>query len=885
MHSILKISVVFLLLCGQSLGQGKCSFNISDECINTIQSWSFLCEQADTLNTFRVDYNFSNPDAILSNQSTDFKNHHLIFSHSATQDLSTQYLFSSDLSNIFVDSSSYLGCFNTNQVLDTTYCATSSGSPPPQWGTALLTLGSKRKIYYREYPSQSISTIPYVLSVPDKGFYVNDNFDLTSTVQYPNNISTIQQYALRPACLSYQKPGVSNRMARNSSSMVFRAAANFPLEIDLGLYDLDGDSVVMQYIQPYGVKLDENISFTATSLHMDSIKPYPLVAGLSPLLPLPCTSFVPSPTSNKISCIPTTQGFYNIMARIYEYRRGILVAFHDVIIGIHVYAATSLQPTITMPYNVSPTSTLRARNSIYSCINDTLSFDASIKYHGKTSGVSNYGIQYHGFPSGQFPALSIVYNNNVDSLVLRFTYVTNAQDSEWKYISIVAQDTICTSEYSYSSHASASVALMTIDATSLQGTDSFTTCAGDTLLLNTNGGLASWIPIFGDLGSLSCSSCPYPTVYPEVSTLYVSFPDTSVINCGQQLDSVYVEVVPDFDIQIFGDTVLCNNVISTKLTANIVPPSGILNYQWMPSASCTPDSLAITDIVLTTDSVWFSIRAWDDYGCQDKSDSILIRRNFFSPTADIDYDEPGCLVDTFIGTASGAWTYKWEMDSADIVCNTCDQTEIRVNIYSADTLILTMMDEIGCKEVRLWKIDVYEAPIADAGKDTVIYDGAIFSIDGSDSDKYTDNYWTPKDYLFRPNSISTEGQFIPQTGEYILNLNNGTCMNTDTVKVTVIPCVLTPIPNAFIAKGTKDENFKANMRDPNTYVKMKIFNRWGQKIYQEEGIAKDFIGWDGTINGKLQPIATYVYVIEVDCIKLDGTPGNTKLEGTFTLVY
>jgi gliding motility-associated-like protein len=42
-------------------------------------------------------------------------------------------------------------------------------------------------------------------------------------------------------------------------------------------------------------------------------------------------------------------------------------------------------------------------------------------------------------------------------------------------------------------------------------------------------------------------------------------------------------------------------------------------------------------------------------------------------------------------------------------------------------------------------------------------------------------------------------------------------------------------------------------------VEVKIFNRWGQVVFESNDMAK---GWDGTFHGKPQSIDTYAYTIK-----------------------
>ena len=57
---------------------------------------------------------------------------------------------------------------------------------------------------------------------------------------------------------------------------------------------------------------------------------------------------------------------------------------------------------------------------------------------------------------------------------------------------------------------------------------------------------------------------------------------------------------------------------------------------------------------------------------------------------------------------------------------------------------------------------------------------------------------------------------------------------------------------------------------------IRIFNRWGQKVFEDSGPNAK---WDGTYNGKPQPAGVYVYMIEADC-----GAGPEKKIGDVTLV-
>lgn len=91
------------------------------------------------------------------------------------------------------------------------------------------------------------------------------------------------------------------------------------------------------------------------------------------------------------------------------------------------------------------------------------------------------------------------------------------------------------------------------------------------------------------------------------------------------------------------------------------------------------------------------------------------------------------------------------------------------------------------------------------------------------------------------------------------------CVDSATTTITINTVtteVNTLIPNAISPNGDgKNDIWKLEFIDLlNPEAEIKVFNRWGQTIY--ESVGYDF-PWDGTFNGELVPDGTYYYVIVI----------------------
>jgi gliding motility-associated-like protein len=71
------------------------------------------------------------------------------------------------------------------------------------------------------------------------------------------------------------------------------------------------------------------------------------------------------------------------------------------------------------------------------------------------------------------------------------------------------------------------------------------------------------------------------------------------------------------------------------------------------------------------------------------------------------------------------------------------------------------------------------------------------------------------------------------------------------------------IPNAFTPNGDGDnETWRIDLLLDYREASVSVFNRWGQLVYRaEKGYPS--AGWDGTSRGKLLPMDTYFYVIDL----------------------
>ena len=114
---------------------------------------------------------------------------------------------------------------------------------------------------------------------------------------------------------------------------------------------------------------------------------------------------------------------------------------------------------------------------------------------------------------------------------------------------------------------------------------------------------------------------------------------------------------------------------------------------------------------------------------------------------------------------------------------------------------------------------------------------------------------------------------VTQAGTYSVIITNGNCsgLSSNAVTVDVQDCIPVEetkviVPTAFTPnRNSANDLLRPVMFNIQELVYFKVFNRWGQMVFQTNEIGK---GWDGTLKGVPQPTETYTWILQ--CIDVDG---------------
>ncbi|MFK8007382.1 MAG: gliding motility-associated C-terminal domain-containing protein, partial [Saprospiraceae bacterium] len=238
------------------------------------------------------------------------------------------------------------------------------------------------------------------------------------------------------------------------------------------------------------------------------------------------------------------------------------------------------------------------------------------------------------------------------------------------------------------------------------------------------------------------------------------------------------------------------------------------------------------------------------------------------------------LVDSVLG---GTAPYLYSLDNMPF-----QSSPIFTNL-SADTYTILIEDADGCQTLAVIPLNSINEIIVDLGENIFINIGdsvSIFAQINIDPEELDTIIWTTID------SINCSGNCLDftvtpfQTTTYSIMIMDGNgCSTQDEITVFVDETIPVYIPNAFSPNGD-NQNDKITIFGNSEFIDevqvFRIFDRWGELVYQEENFQPNDpgSGWDGNLNGKPLNPAVFVYFAEVRFIN-----GSVKqFKGDITLV-
>jgi gliding motility-associated-like protein len=200
------------------------------------------------------------------------------------------------------------------------------------------------------------------------------------------------------------------------------------------------------------------------------------------------------------------------------------------------------------------------------------------------------------------------------------------------------------------------------------------------------------------------------------------------------------------------------------------------------------------------------------------------------------------------------------------------------NPVASQVYTLYSVDVNGCLDTDYVSIFIAPNAIANAGPDIEVYPGDVINLYAQGNCSYYT--WAPSTFLNSTTISNPVASSISNSIQYVVTATTEfNCTTTDTITLNYNSISNISVPNAFSpgnGTGPNDE-LKVLHNGTASIEYFRIFNRWGQMIFESTNIEK---GWNGKFNDAPQPIGTYIYSVRAK----DNTGKTLDKTGNFTLI-
>ncbi len=410
-------------------------------------------------------------------------------------------------------------------------------------------------------------------------------------------------------------------------------------------------------------------------------------------------------------------------------------------------------------------------------------------------------------------------------------------------------------------------------ATNDSGCTPFTTA-----FLNASTGSTSYVWDFGDGSPTSTATDPSHTytvagAYTVTLYAYNSNPFVCLLADTAQ-DTVYVFDVDTPAISL-ADTLVCN-ADTVMLRAGVTNAASTMTYTWSPASAIvggTANDYAYVDATVPRTITVVVNNSFAGLCTRTAMATVQVRV----------WDKPYTTTDTQVCPG----------DTAQLHAEGGIESTVRwvPSLYlSSDTarhplawppapmtyLLASALEH--CADTQRATVRVAPAGVISLPDTVHVYPGEVYPMDPGGNCVYFE--WFPHLGLNPSHLVSNPvASPLVNTRYFVTGTTEYGCPAKDTIDLYVLEDALLDIPNAFTpgVPGSPNNKFNVVRHGLAELSYFRVFNRWGQKIFETADINE---GWDGTFNGTDQPVGVYVYTVEA----VTTTGRVWKKQGNVTLV-
>ncbi len=235
------------------------------------------------------------------------------------------------------------------------------------------------------------------------------------------------------------------------------------------------------------------------------------------------------------------------------------------------------------------------------------------------------------------------------------------------------------------------------------------------------------------------------------------------------------------------------------------------------------------------------------------------------------YDQTGTYTDVFTGSNGCDSTRILILTVKNKVATIIDTTVCYGSSYNGYTTSGTYTNTYaaanGCDSVVTIHLEVLPDINRKVWNDTLLCTGDTIMLSPGNFDTY----------LWQDGSVQSS-LTVHKGGMYSVIVSNKCGSAVKQINITEQGCKVT-FPTGFTPNGDGlNDVFKVLDAYNLQYFRLRVFNRWGQPVFESSATVK---GWDGTMNGKPAGIGTYIWFCEY---KKPGSTVITSIKGVVTLL-
>lgn len=334
--------------------------------------------------------------------------------------------------------------------------------------------------------------------------------------------------------------------------------------------------------------------------------------------------------------------------------------------------------------------------------------------------------------------------------------------------------------------------------------------------------------------------------------------------------SAAVELTNNLTLSLPADTTICEGT-AVQLSTN----TNATQFSWSQAVSLNNATIA-NPIATPRDTTQYILTA--TLGACSVKDSVIVMVNS-APIADAGNNDEVCFGQGYVLQGNGGVSYEWLSTTYFNAGNTAVTQNPAITASQTTTYALMVTDAAGCKSLQPASVTITVTPpisVRASPKDTVVAKGDVFQLNATSA--VIDYIWSPGFGLDNP-AKQAPIVTVDRDITYVVTAYTGAgCKGTDTVTIKVYNGPEIYVPTAFTPNGDGKNDllrpFPVGIKELRFF---RVYNRWAQLVFQTSRLNA---GWDGKISGILQPVATYVWVLEG--VTKDGKVISKK--GTTTLI-